>query len=271
MTENSNRNKGVELVTQPKGYEWVTDGEKMCPVHALVAIANGEDPYKVFSPTHSVHHTSRVEWDNRPDNIQVISKSKHISMHKMEKELKEREREMKLDGEWIDRRPGNGSGEYSDQAYDSKAPEDVYRASDATTTFNSREGGDILRSDGTKLSYGRLFRMHHDVHQITNDGAAYSERKQQEYIENLIDITASQLELTDIQRKRLYKYVDDAPFKQSGPLDSETLVLAATTLAVNLDDRWLRREDEFIQLQSDFDASDEQIRTARQFYREQVL
>lgn len=253
------------------GYEEIINGDDVCKIHQLVAIAEGHDPYKVFSRSHHVHHINEIEWDNRPENLQLLSRSEHLRMHKMKKKYEERRREMKLDGERVDRRPGNGSGQYSDDAFDDENPEDLYQASKAKTTFNSREGGEILRSDGSRISFGRLFRMHHDVHRMTNDGARFAMRKDSQHMSDLCDIVASQLELTEVQRDRLHQYVEEAPMSQGGPLSTEELVLAASTIAANKDDRWLRREDEYIQLQSDFDIENEQVKKGRQFLREHVL
>lgn len=48
-------------------------------VHQLLAIAEGADPYKVFSGgDYHVHHENRIRWDNRPDNIELLSEEEHV-------------------------------------------------------------------------------------------------------------------------------------------------------------------------------------------------
>lgn len=56
------------------------DSDARAGVHQLVAIANGADPYKVFSGKTggwSTHHDNRVRWDNRPENVDVLSVEDH--------------------------------------------------------------------------------------------------------------------------------------------------------------------------------------------------
>lgn len=53
-----------------------------CMVHQLVAIADGADPHKVFSNgDYHVHHKNEVPWDNRPDNLELLSSSDHAKLH----------------------------------------------------------------------------------------------------------------------------------------------------------------------------------------------
>ena len=74
------------------------DGERehsYCYVHQLLAIAEGADPYKVFSNGEwQVHHKNRIKWDNRPENIEFTTREKHRSEH-----VKNRERTET--GEWV--------------------------------------------------------------------------------------------------------------------------------------------------------------------------
>ena len=51
-------------------------------VHRLVAVANGADPYKVFSDEmYQVHHRNGFKCDNRPSNLQVIDRRTHGRHH----------------------------------------------------------------------------------------------------------------------------------------------------------------------------------------------
>jgi len=50
--------------------------------HQLVAIANGADPEKVFSDgDHQCHHVNGIPWDNRPENIEVLTGREHANEH----------------------------------------------------------------------------------------------------------------------------------------------------------------------------------------------
>ena len=66
------------------GYE--TWGDKISRsnvrVHQLLAISEGESPEKVFSKgEYVVHHKNGVPWDNRPENIELLTNSEHSSLH----------------------------------------------------------------------------------------------------------------------------------------------------------------------------------------------
>lgn len=51
-------------------------------VHQLIAIANGADPSLVFSNgDFQCHHRSGIPWDNRPDNIELLTRSQHQRTH----------------------------------------------------------------------------------------------------------------------------------------------------------------------------------------------
>lgn len=49
--------------------------------HNLVAIAHGADAYKVFDEGYVVHHKNRHPIDNRPENLEVMTRGEHSSLH----------------------------------------------------------------------------------------------------------------------------------------------------------------------------------------------
>jgi predicted XRE-type DNA-binding protein len=50
-------------------------------IHRLLAVAEGADPYEIFTGGTHVHHKNSIPWDNRPDNIEPLDAKKHISQH----------------------------------------------------------------------------------------------------------------------------------------------------------------------------------------------
>lgn len=51
---------------------------KSVAVHQLLAIANGADPWKVFSDgDYQVHHIIPIPWLNTPDNVRLLSRREH--------------------------------------------------------------------------------------------------------------------------------------------------------------------------------------------------
>lgn len=78
---------GPSFGTTTRGYEvWYTnkktDGTRDVPVHQLLAINKGNDPNKVFSGNdYQVHHKNEIPWDNRPENIELLSHEDHAREH----------------------------------------------------------------------------------------------------------------------------------------------------------------------------------------------
>jgi len=80
------KSKHPNYFTRKNGYEVVRDyfdGDIVeVRIHRLVAIANGElDPSEVNGSQKHVHHKNRIRYDNRPDNLEVLSASDHMKIH----------------------------------------------------------------------------------------------------------------------------------------------------------------------------------------------
>lgn len=72
----------------------VGDGQKSIPVHRLLAVSeHGFDAVcgKV------VHHKNEIPWDNRPENIEIMGESEHVSKHMTGHSHNEHWTEMKRD------------------------------------------------------------------------------------------------------------------------------------------------------------------------------
>jgi hypothetical protein len=74
----TNRKQRATYRTRKDGYTSWVDQEKELLVHRLLAIA--EFGFDEVSGS-VVHHKSNIPWDNRPENIEVMSKSEHHSLH----------------------------------------------------------------------------------------------------------------------------------------------------------------------------------------------
>jgi DNA-binding transcriptional MerR regulator len=83
--------KPASYRTNHRGYEmWRSkhnQRQHTLGVHQLLAIADGADPHKVFSGgEYNVHHINHIPWDNRTENIEVLTKSEHSHLHYKERE-----------------------------------------------------------------------------------------------------------------------------------------------------------------------------------------
>lgn len=81
-----NRSGKTKFGTHTRGYEywrsWNPDGEEIMYVHRLVAVA--EYGFDAVAGNH-VHHKNGIQWDNRPDNIEVKAEKDHLADHVSEK------------------------------------------------------------------------------------------------------------------------------------------------------------------------------------------
>lgn len=72
--------KGIDYCsfhTRKEGYEVVNGGHgKDVLIHRLIAIAEGFD-----IQGKEIHHKNGIKWDNRPDNLEVLSHQEHIEKH----------------------------------------------------------------------------------------------------------------------------------------------------------------------------------------------
>lgn len=83
--------KRARFYTNNHGHElwesWTeSHGSKYLPVHRLIAVA--EHGFEAVADNH-VHHKNHIPWDNRPENLEVLSVSEHRSYHAKEMGLSE--------------------------------------------------------------------------------------------------------------------------------------------------------------------------------------
>jgi transcriptional regulator with XRE-family HTH domain len=80
----------VDRSTITRWYEmWVPGGEASHEpaVHQLLAIANGESAERMFSDGEcQLHYKNHIPWDNRPENIELLSASEHARHHAAQSE-----------------------------------------------------------------------------------------------------------------------------------------------------------------------------------------
>lgn len=84
--EKLNHKRGAPKLKMRGGYEAFRSqwgGEyKTVRVHQLLAIAGGENPKEVFDSKMVVHHKNGIKWDNRRENLEVMTISDHMSLHR---------------------------------------------------------------------------------------------------------------------------------------------------------------------------------------------
>ena len=86
-----------------EGYEACGDSQDYVKIHQLLAIAEGEDPEKVFSNgEYVVHHKNHVRWDNRAENIELMTNEEHTSLHAQERDCDSLYDEWNKSKPWFD-------------------------------------------------------------------------------------------------------------------------------------------------------------------------
>jgi hypothetical protein len=87
----------VRFEFRPDGYvrirtwEACEGRERYVYEHQLVAIADGADPYKVFSDGRfHVHHRNRIRCDNRRENLELVDGDEHGEYHLHGRKMNER-------------------------------------------------------------------------------------------------------------------------------------------------------------------------------------
>jgi|GEM_PF-1908257 len=78
------KNSFATFGTGIDGYEYWKDsseGGGFLRVHQLLAISKGSEPHRVFSGEYDVHHRNGVKWDNRLENVELLTKAEHNQAH----------------------------------------------------------------------------------------------------------------------------------------------------------------------------------------------
>jgi hypothetical protein len=74
----------ASYVKCPRGYRKASCSkyDDMVYIHQLVVISDGESPYDLFSGENETHHKNSIKWDNRPQNLELLSRLDHQKKHK---------------------------------------------------------------------------------------------------------------------------------------------------------------------------------------------
>lgn len=91
-----------DLSTTEDGYVYYNGKNEQVWIHQLLAIANGHDPHDVFGGETNCHHKNGVPWDNRPENIELLSIADHTREHMPDLERALDESDYRIDEETCD-------------------------------------------------------------------------------------------------------------------------------------------------------------------------
>lgn len=61
-------------------YERITDGTEIVYMHQLEALKDNSG-YEVFDDSNQCHHRNKQRWDNREENIDLMSNNHHDLLH----------------------------------------------------------------------------------------------------------------------------------------------------------------------------------------------
>lgn len=75
--------------TDHEGYVRITDGLSIARLHQLLLIADGADPEEVFADSNVIHHKNNVKWDNRVENLEMMTNSEHASRHASQRDYED--------------------------------------------------------------------------------------------------------------------------------------------------------------------------------------
>jgi len=87
------RKEAPSMRTDYDGYERISahngnNQRKTVLHHQLLAIADGVEPQTLLGGKYDVHHKNRLRWDNRPDNLEVLTKTEHGKIHGLKQQQK---------------------------------------------------------------------------------------------------------------------------------------------------------------------------------------
>lgn len=84
LNEFQSSDEDVYFFTGGKGYEQLHDveGTGTFRHHQLLSIANGADPFEVFSDgKFETHHFIDIPWLNVPGNVETVDRARHRRIH----------------------------------------------------------------------------------------------------------------------------------------------------------------------------------------------